>query len=64
LKHGVSFILFFIGMKMMLCFIPAVEHFFKAYSWVSLAVIVGTLALSVVLSAMFKEKTDEAAVAE
>jgi tellurite resistance protein TerC len=64
LKHGVSFILFFIGMKMMLCFIPAVEHFFKAYSWVSLAVIVGTLALSVVLSAIFKEKTDEAAVAE
>lgn len=64
LKHGVSFILFFIGMKMMLSFIPAVEHFFKTYSWASLAVIVCTLALSVVLSAIFKEKTDEAAVAE
>jgi tellurite resistance protein TerC len=60
LKHGVSFILFFIGVKMMLGFVPAVEHFFKAHSWVSLAVIVATLVLSVVLSAIIKEEVDEA----
>mgnify|MGYP000008362897 CR=1 FL=1 len=64
LKHGVSFILFFIGVKMMLGFIPAVEHFFKAHSWVSLAVIVATLMLSVVLSAIIKEEVDEAVKAE
>jgi hypothetical protein len=40
---------------MMLSFIPAVEHFFKTYSWASLAVIVCTLALSVVLSAIFRQ---------
>jgi tellurite resistance protein TerC len=64
LKHGVSFILFFIGVKMMLGFIPAVEHFFKAHSWVSLAVIIATLALSVALSAIIKEEVDEAVKAE
>jgi tellurite resistance protein TerC len=60
LKHGVSFILFFIGVKMMLGFVPAVEHFFKAYSWVSLAVIVATLVLSIVVSAIMKEEAEEA----
>jgi len=60
LKHGVSFILFFIGVKMMLGFVPAVEHFFKSHSWVSLAVIMATLALSVLLSAIIKEEVDEA----
>ena len=64
LKHGVSFILFFIGVKMMLGFVPAVEHFFKAHSWVSLAVIVATLAMSVVLSAIIKEEVDDAVKAE
>jgi len=59
LKHGVSFILFFIGVKMMLGFVPAVEHFFKAHSWVSLAVIVATLVLSIVVSAIFKEEAEE-----
>jgi tellurite resistance protein TerC len=59
LKHGVSFILFFIGVKMMLGFIPAVEHFFKEHSWVSLAVIVATLVLSIVVSAIFKEEAEE-----
>ena len=60
LKHGVSFILFFIGVKMMLGFVPAVEHFFKAHSWVSLAVIVATLVLSIVVSAILKEEAEEA----
>jgi tellurite resistance protein TerC len=64
LKHGVSFILFFIGMKMILGVVPAVEHFFKAHSWVSLAVIVATLVLSVVLSTIIKEEADEAVKAE
>jgi TerC family integral membrane protein len=59
LKHGVSFILFFIGVKMMLGFLPPVEHFFKAYSWVSLAVILATLVLSIVVSAIMKEEAEE-----
>ncbi len=58
LKHGVSFILFFIGAKMLLSAIPIVEHFFSAQSWVSLAVIVSTLALSVVLSIAISEKKE------
>jgi tellurite resistance protein TerC len=50
LKAGVSVILFFIGAKMSLGFVPAVEAFFKHYSWVSLAVVVTTLAASIGLS--------------
>jgi hypothetical protein len=49
---------------MMLGFVPAVEHFFKTYSWVSLAVIMATLVMSVVLSAIIKEEVDEAVKAE
>ena len=64
LKHGVSFILFFIGAKMMLGFIPPVEHFFKDHSWVSLAVIVATLVLSIVVSAILKEEAGEKEEAE
>jgi len=63
LKHGVSFILFFIGVKMLLGVVPAVEHFFKAHSWVSLAVIISTLLLSILLSAVIKEGKDEGAAA-
>ncbi len=58
LKHGVSFILFFIGAKMLLSAIPAVEHFFSSHSWVSLAVIISTLALSVILSILISEKDE------
>ena len=50
LKAGVSVILFFIGAKMSLGFVPAVEAFFKHHSWVSLAVVVTTLAASIGLS--------------
>ncbi len=50
LKHGVSFILFFIGAKMLLSVFEPVETFFASRSWVSLAVIVGTLTLSILLS--------------
>ena len=56
LKHGVSFILFFIGVKMLLGFVPAVEHFFKAHSWVSLTVIVLTLLVSMLLSQVIKKR--------
>jgi tellurite resistance protein TerC len=55
LKAGVSFILFFIGAKMLLGAIPALGEFFSAHSWVSLAVIVGTLTLSVLLSIVISE---------
>jgi tellurite resistance protein TerC len=50
LKAGVSVILFFIGAKMTLGFLPAVQEFFKLHSWVSLAVVVTTLAASIGLS--------------
>jgi tellurite resistance protein TerC len=50
LKAGVSVILFFIGAKMTLGFVPAVQEFFTLHSWVSLAVIVTTLAASIGLS--------------
>ncbi len=58
LKHGVSFILFFIGAKMLLSAIPMVAGFFSAHSWVSLAVIISTLALSVILSVAIAEKKE------
>ena len=47
LKAGVSVILFFVGAKMLLVAVPAVEEFFRLHAWVSLAVIVTTLAVSV-----------------
>ena len=59
LKHGVSFILFFIGIKMLLGAIPAVEHFFSSHSWISLAVIISTLTLSIILSLLIKQKNEE-----
>lgn len=58
LKHGVSFILFFIGAKMLLGAIPAVSKFFAGHSWVSLAVIIGTLTLSILLSLVIAEKKE------
>jgi len=66
LKHGVSFILFFIGVKMMLPAIgfihketgESIENFFQNNSWISLAVILGTLTLSILLSIAIKEKKD------
>ena len=50
LRAGVSVILFFIGAKMTFAFVPAVEAFFTLHSWVSLAVVVTTLAASIGLS--------------
>jgi tellurite resistance protein TerC len=59
LKHGVSFILLFIGLKMLLGFFEPVEEFFKDHSWVSLAVIVGTLIFSILLSMIIKENKEK-----
>ncbi len=56
LKHGVSFILLFIGLKMLLGSIHPVEEFFKNHSWVSLGVIIVTLIVSVLVSVFVKEE--------
>ncbi|MFT3903752.1 MAG: TerC/Alx family metal homeostasis membrane protein [Niabella sp.] len=58
LKHGVSFILFFIGAKMLFSAIPSVSHFFSQHSWVSLVVILGTLVISILLSMVIAEKKE------
>jgi tellurite resistance protein TerC len=63
LKTGVSFILFFIGVKMMLPAIgfinktsgEAIENFFGSHSWISLTVIVATLLISILLSVVIAE---------
>jgi tellurite resistance protein TerC len=59
LKTGVSFILFFIGAKMLLCAIPAVEAVFSGNSWISLAVILLSLLTSVILSVLIREKAED-----
>ncbi len=56
LKYGVSFILFFIGAKMLLTYFSAVGEFFATYSWVSLTVIIATLVLSILLSVVIPNK--------
>lgn len=58
LKHGVSFILFFIGAKMLLSSVHAVEEFFSNHTWVSLVVIISTLAFSILLSLVIAEKKE------
>lgn len=59
LKHGVCIILFFIGAKMLLGWYEPVSEFFHNNSWVSLAVIVGTLLFSIILSRVISEEVDE-----
>ncbi|MBP7508616.1 MAG: TerC/Alx family metal homeostasis membrane protein [Prolixibacteraceae bacterium] len=58
LKQGVSFILFFIAFKMLFSWWEPVEHLFKSMPWISLAVIIGTLLLSIILSVVIKEKEE------
>lgn len=60
LKTGVSFILLFIGVKMLFSSIHSVGEFFAHNSWFSLAVIIGTLIVSILLSILISErkKTD------
>jgi tellurite resistance protein TerC len=50
LKHGVSFILFFIGLKMVAGIYKPVEEWFGERSWVSLVVILTTLVITILLS--------------
>jgi tellurite resistance protein TerC len=64
LKTGVSFILFFVGAKMLLVAVPSVEEFFKHHAWVSLAVIASTLLVAVVASVVIEVEAEEAAKAE
>ena len=59
LKHGVCFILFFIGVKMLLGFFHPIAEFFHGHSWVSLTVIVGSLASAIILSRLIPEKKEE-----
>lgn len=58
LKTGVSFILLFIGMKMLFSSIHSVGEFFARHSWVSLAVIIGTLIISILMSMVITEKKE------
>ena len=58
LKTGVSFILLFIGMKMLLSSVHSVGEFFAHHSWVSLAVIIGTLIISILLSMLISERKE------
>jgi len=55
LKQGVSFILFFIGAKMLLGSIKVVEEWFQVRPWISLTVILSTLVLSVLVSIIIEE---------
>ena len=64
LQHGVSFILFFIGAKMLLSAWPPVGAAFQAYPWVPLGVIVTTLVLAVLLSVMLEEAEERRDLAE
>jgi tellurite resistance protein TerC len=58
LKHGVSCILFFIGAKMLLSSVHPVEEFFSHHTWISLVVILSTLAISILLSMVIAEKKE------
>lgn len=58
LKVGVSLILFFIGVKMMITAIPSVAEFFAARSWFSLAVI-GFILMSSILLSVWVNKREE-----
>ena len=60
LQHGVSFILFFIGAKMIAGAWPPAEHWFKQNTFFSLMFIVTVLALSIVLSIWHTRTTGEA----
>lgn len=59
LKTGVSFILFFIGAKMLLSAIPSIEHMFTGNSWISLTVILTSLFMAIVMSVTIKEKGEK-----
>lgn len=59
LKHGVCFILFFIGVKMLLGWYEPVSNFFQNNSWVSLVVILFTLFFSIIMSKVISEEVEK-----
>ncbi|MBP1644991.1 MAG: TerC family integral rane protein [Bacteroidetes bacterium] len=59
LKHGVCFILFFIGAKMLLGWYEPIAKFFNDYSWISLAIILFTLLFSIIISKVISEEVDD-----
>lgn len=59
LQHGVSFILFFIGAKMIAGAWPPAEHWFRNNTFFSLMLIVTVLAVSIVLSIWHTRTTAE-----
>jgi len=64
LQHGVSFILLFIGAKMLLSAWPPASDLFQRYTWAPLAVIVTTLALAIALSVVLEEAEEQQELAE
>lgn len=56
LKYGISFILFFIGVKMLMGAVTTASEFFSRNSWFSLVVIFGTLLIAILLSKLIPEK--------
>jgi len=64
LQYGVSFILAFIALKMLLSAIPSVAGFFQADSWISLAVIAASLGASILVSSIWKQKEPAEPVAD
>lgn len=56
LKYGISFILFYIGIKMLVGYFSSVSEFFSNNSWFSLIVILCTLLISILLSKLIPEK--------
>lgn len=57
LKYGLGVVLIFVGVKLLLhCHIPYIPHF-EISTALSLAIIFGTLTLSILLSVLKKEKT-------
>lgn len=61
LKHGVSFILFFIGLKMLAGIYHPIEEWFKHHSWVSLVIIAAILTGAIITSMILKPRKAAAA---
>lgn len=64
LQYGVSFILAFIALKMLLSAIPAVARFFQADAWISLAVIGVSLLAAIFLSTVIEEPRESEGAAD
>ncbi len=56
IKTGVFFILFFIGVKMLIIDFPLFSEWITSHQWISIAVITSTLIVSVIASVLIPEK--------